>query len=494
MTQVDCIKEMQAKGMTLTEICERMGFDPKTVRKYMAQEDFSPKAPVKRELPSKLDPYKHIIEGILEEDQRHWRKQRHTANRICERLQKEYGADVEYSLVQRYVKRRRQERQESRTGFNELVWSPGESQVDFGEADFETPEGTSRKHYLVLSLPHSNAGFKQVFDGETAECVVEGLQAIIRHLGGCPRRLVFDNATGVGRRVEKGIRLADLFSRFKAQHGFELSFCNPDSGHEKGNVENKVGYERRNDFVPVPYLEDLQKFNRNLLRNAHRDFDRKHYRKGRLVSELLEEDRAALLALPTSPFEACRYVKVKTDGYGKFCLDGCHYYSSAPEFGTQELVVRVGAYTVAPLMSTGEPIAEHPREFGGSRTDITDYRTTIPQLLKTPGAWRNSGLRSQLGGRLLEEMDQQDPAGLRTTLRTMARLWETYGFDTAVSALEEAAGAGRMDESSPTVIAMRLATLGLDPETTTGPDLRLYDRLLLFPTKEVDRHGDIQGA
>ena len=33
---------------------------------------------------------------------------------------------------------------------------------------------------------------------------------------------------------------------------FQADFCNPASGNEKGNVENKVGYSRRNAFVPVP--------------------------------------------------------------------------------------------------------------------------------------------------------------------------------------------------------------------------------------------------
>ncbi len=38
------------------------------------------------------------------------------------------------------------------------------------------------------------------------------------------------------------------------------------AGHEKGNVENKVGYHRRNLLVPVPRFEDLEENNRELLR------------------------------------------------------------------------------------------------------------------------------------------------------------------------------------------------------------------------------------
>ncbi len=490
MAQIDSIKEMQAKRMRQTEICERLNLDAKTVRKYMAQEDFSPVAPRHRCGPSKLDAYKPAIEAMLDHDAKHWRKQQHTAKRICERLQKEYGADVEYSLVQRYVKRRRLERQESTSGYNELVWDKGEAQVDFGEADFETNEGTQRKYYLVLSLPYSNAGFKQVFGGETAECVAEGLQAIFGHLGGCPRRLVFDNATGVGRKMEKSIRITDVFKRFKAHFGFELTFCNADAGHEKGNVENKVGYERRNDFVPVPYLEDLQDFNRKLLKEADQDFNRIHYKKERLICELLEEEKPSLLAMPRQRFAACRYVQLKTDGYGKFCLDSKHYYTVAPEYAFQDIIVRVGAYTVAPLNREGAPITEYTRKFGAARSDDTDYRTTIARLVKTPGAWRNSGLRNQLCSPLKTSMDQLDRAGLREVLRTMSVLWEEYGYDTAIAALEEAASAGRLDRANTTVLAMRIATLGLDVELPDGPDLKHYDQLLLHSIAEGHTYGN----
>jgi hypothetical protein len=52
--------------------------------------------------------------------------------------------------------------------------------------------------------------------------------------------------------------------RFKNHYGFKAAFCNPQSGHEKGNVENKVGYHRRNLFVPPPRIDDLKAFNRKL--------------------------------------------------------------------------------------------------------------------------------------------------------------------------------------------------------------------------------------
>ncbi|GHM67810.1 hypothetical protein MCC00231_18730 [Bifidobacterium longum subsp. longum] len=50
-----------------------------------------------------------MIEGMLAEDRETWRKQRHTATRIHERLRDGYGAGVSLSTVTRTVARLRRE-------------------------------------------------------------------------------------------------------------------------------------------------------------------------------------------------------------------------------------------------------------------------------------------------------------------------------------------------------------------------------------------------
>ena len=52
--------------------------------------------------------------------------------------------------------------------------------------------------FFALSFPFSNMGFAQVFP---SECVCQALKQIFEYVGGVPTRIVFDNATGVGRRV-----------------------------------------------------------------------------------------------------------------------------------------------------------------------------------------------------------------------------------------------------------------------------------------------------
>ena len=87
MSQVETIKELQAKGLGPVAIAERLNITRKTVSKYMAVEAFEekPKA-TKAEHPSKLDPYKATIQVWLEDDRKNRYKQRHTAMRIHKRL------------------------------------------------------------------------------------------------------------------------------------------------------------------------------------------------------------------------------------------------------------------------------------------------------------------------------------------------------------------------------------------------------------------------
>lgn len=131
--------------------------------------------------------------------------------------------------------------------------------------------------------------------------------------GGVPKRLVLDNATGAGRRIGETVRLTLLFQRFQSHFGFEVTFCNPASGHEKGNVKNKVGYVRRNYFVPLSSAPSLIGWNTELLQMCNLDNLREHYKKNVPICELFEADQQALLPLPRLSVEACHYEHLKTN-------------------------------------------------------------------------------------------------------------------------------------------------------------------------------------
>ena len=46
MSQINHIKDLSSCGYRISEISKEIGSDPKTIKKYLAQEDFSPMPPV----------------------------------------------------------------------------------------------------------------------------------------------------------------------------------------------------------------------------------------------------------------------------------------------------------------------------------------------------------------------------------------------------------------------------------------------------------------
>lgn len=477
MSQINHIKDLSNCGYRISEISEKTGTDPKTIRKYLSKDDFSPEPPVVSQKPSKLDPFKPIIDEWLEEDKKHWRKQHHTAQRVFDRLVEEESYDGSYNLVQRYMKKRRSVQVEKAN--LELVWDPGPAQVDFGEADFYESGKLCRKKYLTVSFPYSNDGFSQVFGGETAECVCQGLQDIFEFIGGVPPLLIFDNATGVGRRIGDAIHESELFAKFRAHYHFRVRFCNPYSGWEKGNVERKVDYNRANLFVPVPHFTSVEKYNQKLLIRHDAKASELHYKKQVPISQLFEEDRKALLVLPPKPFNVCRYEWLKADGYGKVCMDGRHFYSTRPENAHCKVLVGIRAHSIDILAESGQIITTHRRVFGEGRSDISDYSTTLAVLMKNAGAWENSGLRRETPDGLRTYMDAQPREKLKDCLRIMNELTNQYGFEAAVSAMEMASARGNINICDTSVLAARITGYGIHTPPEMGPSLAVYDEVFL---------------
>ena len=485
MSQINDIRDLSRKGYGISKISYLTGKDRKTVRKYLEQDDFSPEPPVAKARTSIVTPYLDIITEWLEEDQNHWSKQRHTAKRIHDRLTDEYGFTGSYDSVQKFVQKIRKDIQTK--GTQELVWDPGCGQVDFGEADFNEDTDCVRRKYLTVSFPFSNDSFSQVFRGETAECVCQGLMDIFNYIGGVPSLLVFDNATGVGRRVMDKIHEVELFSRFRAHYGFQIRFCNPYAGYEKGHVENKIGATRRNLFVPVPTYHDIEEYNRTLLDMHVKKASEVHYKKGIVISELFEEDRKHFLPLPAKAFNVCRYEKYKADGFGKICLDGRHFYSTKPENHNKRVLIGIRAHYIDILEPNGDLLVRHMRQYGDTRTDICDYSTSLEMLAKIIGAWDNSGFRKDAPAQIREYIDGQPRVKRKSCVRMLSDLTKQYGYQAAVNALEMAIESNSVNKSDMAILAARITGYGIDTPTEPGPSLLIYDQTVL-PSRD-DRKG-----
>ena len=114
------------EGMSIRRAARMFNLHRSTVNKML---EYSVPPGYRREQPPrkpKLDPYKGVIDRILEDDQSLPKKQRHTAKRIYDRLGDEHGFLGKYTIVKDYVRERRRQTREM---FVPLTHAPGTPSV-----------------------------------------------------------------------------------------------------------------------------------------------------------------------------------------------------------------------------------------------------------------------------------------------------------------------------------------------------------------------------
>jgi len=448
MDQIHRIRDLYyGQDKSLTEIAGIEKLDWRTVRKYVDMEDFNqvPPSPEEEQHSSKLDQFKPIIDKWLMEDRKAPRKQRHTAKRVHKRLKNEIaGYDCSYRLVAGYVSEKKKEMHlQKKEGYIPLVHYPGEAQADFGYADFyENGKHYHNAKYLVLSFPNSNGGYLQLNYGENMECLLEGLVAMFEHIGGVPTEIWFDNTRTIVTDIIKGggREVTERFKRFCEHYRFKAVFMNPDAGWEKGNVENKVGYLRRNELVPVPHFSSLSMKNRELLADCDKDMEREHYDddEDRLISELFQEDREALLPLPSVAFDTSLYTTARTDKYGKFTLDsGKHRYSASPAFSEQTVRLHITSSEVVVMDSNLHEVVRHRRLYGDEHESM-DWIPYLRYIGRKPRSLKNSGIYEMMPNSMKMYMDGCESKDRGKALKVLAELTERSGFESALSTVNEA--------------------------------------------------------
>ncbi len=193
---------------------------------------------------SKVDPFLPIIQEILESDKKVHRKQRHTAQRIFERLRDEHGYNGGLTIVADAVQRLRQQNKEV---FFPLSHPAGEAQVDFGFADVLLNGELTKVALFVMTLPYSDAICIQAFPRECTESFQEGHVRAFEFFGGVPTRISYDNSkVAVGKIVGNREReVTKEFLRLKSHYLYEDHFCLVRRPNEKGHVERLLDFARR---------------------------------------------------------------------------------------------------------------------------------------------------------------------------------------------------------------------------------------------------------
>jgi transposase len=444
------------KGEKISHIADELHLDWKTVQKYIDKIDFNepdPEPKLEQRLCPKLDLYKPTIDQWLVEDKQAPRKQRHTAKRVFHRLRKEFlEFNCSYRTVAAYYAMKRKEIfSGAKIGFLPLEHHPGEAQVDFGSADFYENGTKISGKYLEVSFPHSNKGYSQLFYGENMECLLEGLSAIFRHIGAVPDELWFDNTKTIVTKIIQGggRETTERFERFREHHRFQAIFMNPDQGHEKGNVENKVGYQRRNFLVPIPHFLSLSDFNRQLLNMCEEDGNREHYRHNATINELFVEDLKHCHPLPKIEFDLSGKKDITTNNWGKFYLNkGMHEYSVSPKYANVSVHLKLTSSLVIVMDENYREIVRHHRLYGDRKQQRMDWLPYLRQLSMRPRALKYSGIYDMMPLAMKQFIEGCSDSETGKVLKVLATLTDRTGFESAVNTVNQALCYGANDADS----------------------------------------------
>ena len=490
MVQVEYIKHLyENEGKSLREIAKTLHMNFRTVQKYAYQNNWNPPVvpntnPVGFPV---LGAYIPIIDEWLEQDEREPRKQRHTIKRIYNRLQKEHSYKGSYSTLKQYVNRKKDQMQKYKESFLPLDHPPGHAQVDFGRFKYyDALDGAHEGYALIVSFPYSNTGWMQVFPSENQECLLEGLKRIFSHIGGVPIRLRCDNMTTAVAQVLKGTErvISDGFYRFMLHHRFCTDFCNPAKGNEKGNVENKVGYTRRNMLVPVPVITDIDAFNADLLRQCDEDHNREHYERGTLIRELWEDEKRRLLTLPEYEYEVFRYEALSVTKDGFILVDTGKYGLSPELYGK---VVQVKIFFDKIEVSYDHCLLKTFRRSYEKKGEDSDWKDYLPSLVKKPGATEHTRFFNQMPKLWQEYLRSVTGRERKSALMLLSEIVQDGNEALCDDALELAGEHGTLNSdnirasylfiSKPERSPQPLKLLDEAPLLNYRPDLSVYDSL-----------------
>lgn len=378
-------RKVMSEGWGVRKAARELGRSRKTVRK--ALEYASPPGYCRKGEPGMpvVGPHREVILSYLEADRSAPRKQRHTAQRVYERLVAEHGYTGSASAVRRFIATIRPLGEV----FVPLVFGPGEEgQVDFGEA-WAVLNGVERKVVLFcMRLCHSRAWFVKAYERGSLESFLDGHVLALEFFGGVPSRLAYDNTKCAVIRIGRGRerKLNAKFLELRSHYLFESRFCNAGKGNEKGQVENLVKEAQRSVLTPVPHAASLEELNGKLLEACGKNLDKMQPKLGRTRGELLGEERGLMRACPKAPFRACVSVSGVATKEALVRFDG-NDYSVPNEHAYGPCVVR-GYVDRVEVLRKAEVIARHRRSYGKGEYVLDPFHY-LPLLERKPGTLLN---------------------------------------------------------------------------------------------------------
>jgi len=440
---------------SMRTIAKELGHSRETVKKAVLSAQ-PRQYKLKKERPSpKLGAYKEQIKKLVAENEGLPRKQRYTWQKIYEAIKKE-GYEGSGSNVRHYLAGINWKKKGASV-FLPLEYDPGtDGQVDWGEAQVIMKGEQTTVQLFIMRLSYSRRPFVMAFPNQKQEAFLLGHVKAFEHYGGVPQRLTYDNLKAAVYRVLRGRNREEqaTFVQFRSHYLFESNYCTPGMGHQKGGVEQEVGYVRRNFLVPLPQVSSYEALNEYLLAECLKNDQRQVEGQSGTIYEAWQQEVGLLRPLPAEGYRCCVEREVTLTPYSQVVIE-TNRYSVPTDQGAKQLLARVYPFVVE-IYRRGErePIARHPRSYD-HKHDIIDPLHYLPLLAQRPGAlghakpirqWRQDWPAEY--EQLLAKLQAQwpDGRGVREFV-TVLRLHESHAPDLIAQAVRQALeyGCGHAD-------------------------------------------------
>jgi transposase len=334
----------------------------------------------------KLGPYKGRIQELLAQNQSLPRKQRWTAPAIFKVIQEE-GFQGAESTVRHYVGQVRKLLRKPPV-YLPLEFDPGtDAQVDWGEGLVIMGGNALTVQLFLMKLSYSRRTFLMAFPSQKQEAFFAGHVSAFDFFEGVPHRISYDNLKAAVKEILEGRHRVEqeAFFHFRGTYLFDSHFCTPGAGHEKGQVEHSVGFNRRNFLVPPPEVSSFEELNAYLLQKCLEDDARTVSGQPEAIGQMWQQEKSFLRPLPAHAYDCCRITTVSLNRYSQVQLE-TNRYSVPTDQGSQQLTAKLYPFTVE-IYRPGDtaPIATHPRCYDRHQ-EMIDPLHYLSLIRQRPGA------------------------------------------------------------------------------------------------------------
>ena len=485
--------------LSIREICRRTGLSRNTIRKYLRSDAVEPAFKVP-DRPSKLDPFADRLSAWLKTEANKPRKQKRTVLQLhADLVSLGYGGS--YNRVSAFAREWKADRQREmnttgRGTFVPLTFAPGEAfQFDWSEDWAIIGNERTKLQVAHTKLSYSRAFIVRAYPLQTHEMLFDAHNHAFRVLGGVPRRGIYDNMKTAIDKVGRG-KERDINARFLAMAShylFELEFCNPASGWEKGQVEKNVQDARHRLWQPTPRFPSVDALN-DWLEARCKEFwaQTPHGKMQGSIAELWAEEVRALM--PASrPFDGfIEYTKRVTPT----CLVHLerNRYSVPASFANRPVSLRVYPDRVV-VAAEGVVICEHRRIIDRSHDQpgktVYDWRHYLAVVQRKPGALRNGAPFVELpeAFRTLQQHLLKKPGGDREMVDILALVLQ-HDEDAVLLAVEMALETGVPTKTHVLNLLHRL----VDGKSIVPPTIDAPQALMLTnePQANVERYDALR--